>query len=144
MVIDVGLRHADQLGDVPHRHGLIAALREQAGGCVEQLGSHIGHQKSSLVERPLSALVSDSPMAVQRACAEAIRTGDSANACASSCPAAPADTDARWMHDGAEFPWCTAAAGFDEQDLPARAYGHDAGTPAIASMGAHLERPPHH
>src|SRR3546814_17100630 len=98
-----GLRHADQLCDVPHRHGLIAALREQAGGCVEQLGSHIGHQKSSLVERPLSALVSDSPMAVQRACAEAIRTGDSANACASSCPAAPADTDARWMHDGAEL-----------------------------------------
>src|SRR3546814_778628 len=48
-------------------------------------------------------------MAVQRACAEAIRTGDSANACASSCPAAPADTDARWMHDGAEFPWGTAA-----------------------------------
>src|SRR3546814_5365256 len=46
MVIEVGLRHADQLGDVPHRHGLIAALREQAGGCVEQLGSHIGHQKS--------------------------------------------------------------------------------------------------
>src|SRR3546814_6999537 len=80
-------------------------------------------------------------MAVQRVCAEPFRTGDSANACASSCPAAPADTDARWMHDGAEFPWGTAAAGFDEQDLRARRSGRDAGTAAIDAMVADLERP---
>src|SRR3546814_14215569 len=80
-------------------------------------------------------------MAVQRAVAEAIRTGDSANACDSACPAAPADTDARWMHDGAEFPWGTAAAGFDEQDLRARRSGRDAGTAAIDATVADLERP---
>src|SRR3546814_11468131 len=79
-------------------------------------------------------------MAVQRACAEAIRTGDSANACASSCPAAPADTDARWLHDGAEFPWGTAGAGLDEQDLRARRSGRDAGTAAIDAMWPGLER----
>src|SRR3546814_15766681 len=80
-------------------------------------------------------------MAVQRVCAEPFRTGDSANACASSCPAAPADTDARWMYDGAEFPWGTAAAGFDEQALRARRSGRDAGTAAIDAMVADLERP---
>src|SRR3546814_16156436 len=45
------------------------------------------------------------------------------------------------MHDGAEFPWGTAAAGFDEQDLRARRSGRDAGTAAIDAMVADLERP---
>src|SRR3546814_8121856 len=45
------------------------------------------------------------------------------------------------MHDVAEFPWGTAAAGFDEQDLRARRSGRDAGTAAIDAMVADLERP---
>src|SRR3546814_13191246 len=39
------------------------------------------------------------------------------------------------------FPWGTAAAGFDEQDLRARRSGRDAGTAAIDAMVADLERP---